>query len=430
MLKIVLLFLISCCVNTLAASDQPTDLALNIIKQHEKVLRGRYALANPAGKNHFAPFIDFLEQLRTNWAETVSAPVSSFPEDIQTLVETTQFYFAGRTNFSQPDLHTLLTPPWPLPLEETDFSKSDWRDLQFDDIRIRVAWFKLLHQMQPKQFLERNPMSMKSVAWTLQNLNEMNVKSLNALLTPGNVKVIRTAIDAYPPFTDEFVESLAETHSKLSNGNSLFLGGDRLNVYKDLTKRFNKSVNGWYNSLWNENTAAFESEMTAQWIWINNELDYISDLLNASESLKNRNEQVIDNIQRFLGNSMRVINNANVPHEPAETISKVPEMSGNDLSLINDFCQHFHYAGQSFDVNYVSECSKVIPSLKHGNWHDAVMVVQPNDVSANLVLPLLEFSDYAKRSPDKVFRADFEQIRARMEGLQDLANNLGNLTAN
>ena len=420
--RVVIVSLLLSFVSGAAAASSADPFQVKVLQQVGASLTNQ--LDSASGKPRSVALGKYLDQYRTNWDEILRIPVDAFPGDAQQLAETMQFYFSDRTELTPASINGLLLPASPLRLDEKAFASAEWHELQLADIRVRLAWFHLLSKLGPESVLQNNPMGMMTVIFAVQNLQELQTKRLDHLLTEADFKEIMNVIDAFPPLTDEYVAHLAELNAKQSNGNDLFADRDRKAIYRDYGKRFLRATDGWYYDLWNTNPTVFEPHVTALGLWINNELDYFSALLDAAGKSKSRNKEVISNVEKLLEESLRVIEEANVPGGTNIANIKLGKMSDNDLALVRELNKHFHFGSQHFDVDYVSECSKVIPSVEAGKWNEALFVTQPNDPHANLVLPIREFADYAMRNENGKTRGALWHIRARIQGLQDLANQI------
>jgi hypothetical protein len=159
-------------------------------------------------------------------------------------------------------------------------------------------------------------------------------------------------------------------------------------------------------------------------MWINNELDYFDDLLNAAKGLTNRESQVVANVGKLIQTSLMEITNSGIAIEAAAPVSEKARLTEKDLYLVREMQEYARFRGQPFDVDYVSKCSKVIPSLRTGKWDEALTVAQPNDASANLALPIAQFVDYVSKHPTGGFKADLDRMCARLQSLQYLADSI------
>jgi len=365
-----------------------------------------------------------MEDLRTNWVNAVNKPLNAYPQDIRIFVESTQFYFSGRTNYENLDLKTLLNGPWPIRFSGTNFSEADFQRFESISLLMRIDWFKLLLQLHPKLVFATNSGAMTAISRLLQNLDEMEKDNLNKQVTPAEFQTIRSAMDSFPEFSKDDLKELAAKDDKVSYGYDPS-AEKRFRNYSSLVAQLNQAKLGLYNHFWTENPVVFESRINSLWVWVNNDLDFFNEVLKAANHAKvDSNRAVILNIHAWLTSCLQDIDNANIPHNQHNDIIEAPKMGKEDLDLVQDFNQHFYFKGQQFDVDYVSKCTNVIAAIYSGSLQDAVEAIKLNHGDENLDLPIKELTDFARRTNNDKFKSDLEQLHSRLEGLQYLAQRI------
>jgi len=408
-------------------ADSAPPVAAEVIRQTEKWFLEHGAMYHEP-KEYTDTFVDYLHKLRSDWSATLQKSPQEFPELVKPFHMAFQFYFGKKTDYEARTIDALLRPILPLKLEGANLTDTDRLDLEKTGLKLRLAWLRLFHELDPKKVLEDDPM-LHSIGITLQFVHDLSDPYLGKLVTGDDLTTIMDTIRAIPYFSDDYIKQLVLIHEERFPKYGIYgqMGfADRCDRYKrrseDLRPPHWLYISMMYRNIWNSSPAAMESRASALNLWINNELDYVAAVLDAAGKLKEGKNKVIPNYAKFLGDSLQIIKNAEVLHVAKVKEVGTTKLSEKDMALVRELNQYLQYNGQEFEVDYVSESSNVLASLQAGNWKYAVAAVQPTDKSMNLTLPIAEFADYVKRHPTDEFKADLEQIYVRLEALQSLAS--------
>lgn len=403
--------------NVSARSTSPTTpppLAAAVIQQTEqyysKLLDDHPGFRKiPNGAEIEQQWRAYLQELRTNWTDTLNSSPERFPVNVRGLTETFQFYFAKRTSFSKPTIATLENPPIPLVLNWTNFAASDQHDLKLLGIQLRVAWFKLLSDLGPKEVFEKDPSSMLIVGMMLQYVGDLKGHDLIGLIDSNDFETVWSATLEMPDFSDAYIDNLAQTHINKFPGKGYFGNintlPDRVARYESIARPLKSHADGWYYSGWENNPPVFESRMRALDRWINDELDHAADVLAAGGKVNEGKSQLAAHYVNFLDQAMRRLTNAGPANGAIVSTNSSARLSKADLVLVRELNEHLHYDGQQFNADYASQFEKALTSLRSNHWTDALNVPQPDKVSENLTLPFAVFGEYAKRSTNGEFGA-------------------------
>jgi hypothetical protein len=372
--------------------------------------------------NRMTPVIHYLHLLQTNWDATINQLPREMPLSVRAIHETMQFYFAGRTNLDEPTIDTLLQPPAPLRLDKVHFSELDWQNMEASGLKLRLAWFQLFSKLQPTNVLLHDSIA-GSLSTAASYLNDFaRDTNLVKKITTSEFNDMMTTVKKMPSFANDYINQLVDAHQK-----QVLRVGPFENLhafYKNMGNQFNVAVNNMYWSVWLNNPRILENRMSALNLWIGDELGCMEKVLKAAKTQSGDENEVLPYFNNFLSIAMQYVSAAGVGN--AQAISAVPTgtLSDEDMAMVRELNQYVRYEGQQFDVEYTSKWSRAMALLKAGDQKAYRLTVMPDDSSANLTLPIEEFANYAQRLQVDEFKADLAQIRARLEGLQDLAKSL------
>jgi len=225
-----------------------------------------------------------------------------------------------------------------------------------------------------------------------------------------------------PEFTDDYVARMAKLHGQQVEKSGIF--PTALENLKSITGQYNASEKLMYVSAWREAPALFETRMLALEAWINNELEYLTSVVDPADKSKDGKSTLAKHSLDFANQALMEISNANIPQTNHIQANLIPKLTEQNLDLVRELNKYLRYRGRSFDVDYVSKSSAALAALQTGGQKNAVVGIQPDDASENLTLPIAILADYAKHSSNDAFKADLELIRARLEGLRDRASKM------
>lgn len=368
---------------------------------------------------------DYFLQLQTNWSVTLRLPPHALPINIRAYHEVLQFYFEGRTNYEEASLPTLLNGTFPQHLNwnKTDISKSDWNRYELVGLHLRVCWFGLFFQLNPKDILENHDPEMDAVLIASQYMDDFRQDPiLYQLITATEFNEIMNLANIMPEFTDDYVARMAKLHGQQVEKSGIF--PTALENLKSITGQYNASEKLMYVSAWREAPALFETRMLALEAWINNELEYLTSVVDPADKSKDGKSTLAKHSLDFANQALMEISNANIPQTNHIQANLIPKLTEQNLDLVRELNKYLRYRGRSFDVDYVSKSSAALAALQTGGQKNAVVGIQPDDASENLTLPIAILADYAKHSSNDAFKADLELIRARLEGLRDRASKM------
>jgi hypothetical protein len=368
----------------------------------------------------------FLE-LQTNWSGTMGLPPHTMPAGIRNYHEVMQFYFAGRTNYEEASLATLLSGNYPQHLNwnKAGVSESDWRGYESSGLCLRVCWFKLFLQLDPQNVLEKADPAMRTVLTASQFLSQFPEDPvLYDLATIDDFDQIMNLVDAMPDFTDDYIESMAKLHlDQLENsgvlGRNFPKSPEGAEAYlKSRARQYETSVAAMYSSAYDKAPVLFETRMLVLEAWINDELDCIASGIDAVRKGGDGKDALMEHYLNFLDDALRRINHANIPQKDHPRANAIPKLTEENMYMVRELSRH---VGVGFDVNFASDFRPGLSALQSGDFEKASGSLQPDDASANATLPIAILAEYAERSTNDAFKADLQLIKARLDGLRDLA---------
>jgi hypothetical protein len=411
-----------------ATAEKPPAIAESVINNIHK----QYQEA--ADRFHFPidrQVLEYISQLQTNWSSTLRKSPNEFGEGIRAAHETMQFYFLGRTNYSQNTIETLLIPRRPFNINCLD--SNGINTLARPDMEVRIAWFNLLAELDPKNVIENDSMLIVP-GITAQYLRDFDQAYLFKEITSRDLDVVMGCIGKLPEFSEAYLISLVDMH-KMRFGEKTIVermklksNDEKYKLYQNIYFPFMPSeyagIHLFLGHLFINRPDLFESRMLALQAWIKDSLDNSAMALEGIRNLKVGQQELADHYLKYLDKSVEEIKNAEVSH-PTNTLAFIDEkISSENISTVRDLNKYIRYREQQFDVDYVAQSSGMLASIQTGDVKAALSGIQPDNAVANLTLPIAMYADYAKRSSNDQFRAGLELIRARLEGLRELADKM------
>jgi hypothetical protein len=269
------------------ADDPPLTLRFfirNAQSAEENVLQHINSSSNPNDADLIRSAIKqkyvYYGELLTNWSETLKQPPHTLPLNIRALHESLQFYFAGRTNYEEPSLLTLRCFRFPLhqDWDKAIVSESDWQHYELVGLRLRVIWFQLFLQLNPKDVLENHDPEMDAVSWARHYLDDFRQDhNLQELITASDFNAIMKMVNEMPNFTDDYVARMAKMHDQQIQKSKIF--PTALDSLKCITSQYKSSIEWMYVSVLQKHPALFEARMLAIESWIANELEHVASLI-------------------------------------------------------------------------------------------------------------------------------------------------------
>jgi hypothetical protein len=279
--------------------------------------------------------------------------------------------------------------------------------------------------LDPKSVLEKADPAMRTVLTASQFLSQFPEDPiLYNLVTIDDFDQIMKLVDIMPDFTDDYIESMAKLHfDQLENsgilGQNFSKNPEGAESYlKNIAKQYENSVEAMYSLAYDKAPVLFETRMLVLEGWINDELDCVSSGIDAVRKGGNDKGGLMEHYLNFLDNALMQIKHANIPQKDYPRANAVPKLTEEKMYMVQELSRHVRLG---FDINFVSKFRVSLSALQSGNFEKATSSLQPDDVSANAALPIAILAGYAERSTNDTFKADLQLIKARLDGLRDLA---------
>ncbi len=412
------------------SADIAPPLAQVCIEQTKSQLTNSLATisvsAGNAARSNIEDLVNYLSGLETNWTYTITKLPHEMPDfGIASLQETFQFYFGGRTNFDEPTARTLLYPRVPLTLNITSLSDNDKHNLLNSELCLRVQWFRLLVKLTPQSVLPEDGNSLVTVNLSSQHLWAFTSNTnLLALLTPDDFDVIVKAVkENISVLTDSYLKQLAAKHQNQFPSPQFSSEEERYRQYIGFRGYLNQSIASFYQTSWAFSTSALDGRASALSAFINYELLFTSSALNAAKAHPGGNKVMVSRISLEINNLLSAISARDVPSGGNGKPFQGSGLSDNELTLVEEVRSYLGVSTNSFSVSYLSQSPSLLDYAKAGNG-DKAFADKVSDPVLNMAKPVGLLVNYVRRHPTDEFKADLGQIRAKLEGLQDLAKSM------
>jgi len=405
------------CVSAESSPPEAVTLIENTKTQVDQLVK------QSGDRDAFLPLIVYLNTLSTNWSGTLKRDPREVTEMARGLHEVMQFYFAGRSDYSSRTLDTLLHFRVPLKLS---YEEQQIQHLVQADLRIRIAWFRLLGDLDPNKVFPDDP-KMIVLGVTMQFLRDLRQEYLAKALTPEDFDVVMKCLHQFPVFSDDYILSLAKRHDNVYPGEGYYARRERIpnrfEAYRSLLTPLRlpgqSDIRQLYIILAAENPRALLPTWIALDKWIMRDTSAIEDILKKAGSFELAKVEVGQYYSGSLAgllSRLETVKETNVQQATEGTLDK------SEIRYVFDINDYLCEMDESFSPDCTKRIKDLQDSIGVSQWQDIIQ--NSCEPSRNLQHPVEILARYGTKAGSSDLDRLISELKRRLEELQKSSQSL------